>query len=244
MRSLNTSNQRNKGRSLALVFGLMAGTSAAFAEIGSDLDNGEKVWRKCQSCHEIGVGAEDGIGPQLNYLFGRAAGSIDGFRYSSDMERMGSTGLEWHADTLDRYIENPRALVSGTRMSFRGIKDPQDRADLIAFLRTYSDNPRDIPESDPTFAGTDHTVDPQILALVGDAEYGEYLASECTSCHQAEGGDSGIPSIVYWPQEDFVIAMHAYKDKVRTNPTMQMIAGRLNAEEIAALAAYFGDFNN
>jgi cytochrome c len=236
----NISSPINKrATALALALGLMTGASGALAEIGDDLENGEKIWRQCKSCHEIGAGAEDGIGPHLNFLFGRPAGGIEGFRYSKDMVRMGSTGLEWHADTLDAYIENPRALISGTRMSFRGIKDAEDRADLIAFLRTYSDNPRDIPESDPTFEGTDHEVDPEILALVGDAEYGEFLASECTACHQAEGGDSGIPSIVYWPEEDFVIAMHAYKDEVRTNPTMQMIAGRLNAEEIAALAAYF-----
>ena len=69
----------------------------------------------------------------------------------------------------------------------------------------------------------------------------EYLASECTTCHQASGGDDGIPSIVLWPEEDFVIAMHAYKDKVRPNPVMQLIARRLNNEEIAALAAYFKD---
>jgi len=239
MRSSNISSLWNNAHAALLALGLLASAGTASAEIGDDLENGQAQWRQCKSCHQIGADARDGIGPHLNGLFGRVAGSVEGFRYSKDMVRMGSTGLEWHADTLDPYIENPRSLISGTRMSFRGIKDPQDRADLIAYLRTFSDNPQDIPESDPTAAGTDHEVDPEILALVGDPEYGAYLGAECTSCHQAEGGDSGIPSIVYWPEEDFVIAMHAYKDKVRTNPTMQMIAGRLNAEEIAALAAYF-----
>jgi cytochrome c len=126
-------------------------------------------------------------------------------------------------------------------MSYRGMKDATDRTNLIAYLRTFSDDPANIPEADPTAVGTDHTVDPEILALEGDAEYGEYLASECTTCHQASGGDDGIPSIVQWPTEDFVIAMHAYKDKVRPNPVMQLVAGRLNNEEIAALAAYFKD---
>ena len=54
------------------------------------------------------------------------------------------------------------------------------------------------------------------------------------------GGDDGIPSIVLWPEEDFVTAMHAYKNKTRKHPVMQMVAGRLGDEEIAALAAYFG----
>jgi cytochrome c len=73
----------------------------------------------------------------------------------------------------------------------------------------------------------------------GDAEYGEYLSSECLTCHQSSGSNDGIPGITAWPTEDFVIAMHAYKQKVRDHPVMQMMAGRLSDEEIAALASYF-----
>ena len=96
-------------------------------------------------------------------------------------------------------------------------------------------------EADPTARGTDHGLDHEILSLQGDRDYGAYLSSECTTCHQAEGGNAGIPSIVYWPKEDFVTALHAYKSKQRKHPVMQMIAGRLSNEEIAALAAYFAD---
>lgn len=219
-------------------------SQGVLASDAPDLDNGKKVFGMCQGCHQVGPGATDRVGPHLNALFGRRAAAHDGYRYSDDMQRAGTNGLEWHADTLDIYIENPKALVSGTRMSFRGVKDPQDRADLIAYLRTFSDNPADIPEADPTARGTDHDVDPEILALVGDPEYGEYLSGECTSCHQASGAANGIPSITLWPEEDFVIAMHAYKVKRRPHPVMQMIAGRLNDEEIAALAAYFGALEN
>lgn len=70
-------------------------------------------------------------------------------------------------------------------------------------------------------------------------EYGEYLASECTACHQASGANNGIPAIIGWEPDDFVIAMHAYKQKHRDNPVMQMVTGRLANDEIAALAAYF-----
>ena len=69
-------------------------------------------------------------------------------------------------------------------------------------------------------------------------------ATQCATCHQADGSMEGIPSIVGWPEEDFVVAMHAYKNKQRSHPVMQMIAGRLNDEEIAALAAYFQSFDN
>lgn len=82
-------------------------------------------------------------------------------------------------------------------------------------------------------------LDPAILAIVGDPAYGEYLASECLTCHQSDGRDDGIPAITGWSIGDFVVAMHAYKLKVRHHPVMNMLAGRLSNEEIAALAAYF-----
>lgn len=206
-----------------------------------DAEAGAKLFSQCRNCHEIGAGARNSVGPHLNLLFGRKAASIAEFKYSDSLVRAASNGLEWHADTLSSYIEDPRTFASGTRMSYAGMKDANDRNDLLAFLRTFSDNPRDIPEADPTFVGTDHEVDPEILALKGDPEYGEYLSSECTTCHQPSGADNGIPSIVLWPEEAFVTAMHAYKDKVRPNEVMQLIAGRLSNDEIAALAAYFKD---
>ena len=222
---------------LAAVFAAGAGSAT---ELG-DASAGEKIFAKCSGCHEIGAGAEDRIGPHLNGIFGRSAAAHSDYRYSTSMQRAGVDGLVWTAETLDAYIENPRALVSKTRMSFRGIKDADDRADLLAYLRDFSDSPANLPEAEPTAQATDHDLDPEILALVGDPEYGEYLASECLTCHKLDGTAEGIPSITLWPTEDFVIAMHAYKRKLRPHPVMQMMAGRLNDEEIAALAAYFKD---
>ena len=214
---------------------------ASFAEDAGDAEAGEKVYTKCKSCHQIGAGAQDRVGPHLNGIFGRKAAAHDGFKYSKSMQRAGNDGLIWTAETLDAYIENPRSLVSKTRMSFRGLKDPQERADVLAYLRDFSDNPSDVPEAEPTAPGTDHDLDPAILAIQGDPEYGEYLASECLTCHKKDGTSDGIPAITLWPTEDFVVAMHAYKNKLRPHPVMQMMAGRLNDEEIAALAAYFKD---
>ncbi len=229
-------------RSFSLVVALMTGATAVHAtEALGDAQAGQAVFAQCKGCHQVGAGARNRIGPHLNNVFGRKAAGLEGFKYSKSLTRAGANGVEWHADTLSAYVENPRAFASGTRMSFAGLKDPQQRADLIAFLRGFSDNPADIPEADPTARGTDHDVDPAILAIQGDPEYGAYLSSECTTCHQVDGGDQGIPSIVFWPTEDFVIAMQAYKGQRRPHPVMQMIAGRLSDEEIAALAAYFAD---
>ena len=111
----------------------------------------------------------------------------------------------------------------------------------MAFLRQFSASPQDIPESEPTATPRDPDVDKAILAIAGDREYGEYLSSECTTCHKADGADDGIPSITGWPTDVFVTVMHAYKVKARPHPVMQMMAGRLSDEEIAALAAYFAE---
>ncbi|PUB18926.1 c-type cytochrome [Yoonia sediminilitoris] len=221
---------------LALV--LLAGTTAQ-AEQGGDAARGEELFNQCSGCHQVGQGAVDRIGPHLNFIFDRAAATADGYRYSASLKRAADGGLVWNYETLDAFLENPRAIASRTRMSFRGIDDQQDRDDLLAYLRKFSDDPQNIPESAPTAAAVDHTVAPEILAIVGDPAYGEYLSGECTSCHQTSGAGEGIPSITRWPADDFVTAMHAYKVGVRAHPVMQMMAGRLSDEEIAALAAYF-----
>ncbi len=222
---------------VAAGIGLCAGPAAA-QSLG-DAERGEAVFRQCSGCHQVGPDASSRIGPHLNGLFGRKAAAVEGFPYSKAFERAGTKGLEWHLDTLDSFMENPKALVPGTRMSFRGLRKAEDRADVLAYLRDFSDSPQNIPEADPTASGVDHDLDPAILAIEGDFEYGEYLSSECTTCHRADGSDQGIPSIVFWPEDDFVLAMHAYKSKTRTHPVMNMVAGRLGDEEIAALAAYF-----
>ncbi|SPF82055.1 c-type cytochrome [Pseudoprimorskyibacter insulae] len=207
-------------------------------EIG-DATRGAQVYKKCSGCHQVGANAVNRTGPHLNGIYGRKPASVEGFFYSKGLERAAADGLEWDLEHLDAYLENPKALVSGTRMSFRGLKDPQDRHDVLAYLRQFSANPQDIPESAPTMVAREVELPPEILAIVGDPAYGEYLSSECQTCHQKDGSDKGIPSITRWPEEDFVIAMHAYKRKIRPHPVMQMMAGRLSDEEIAALAAYF-----
>ena len=78
-----------------------------------------------------------------------------------------------------------------------------------------------------------------ILEIEGDLAYGEYLASDCQTCHRADNSDQGIPGIHGRETIELVYALHEYKNKYRTNEVMQMMAGGLNDEEIAALATYF-----
>ena len=211
--------------------------SASFAEDIGDADKGAKVFKKCKACHQVGADAKNRVGPHLNGVFGRKAAAFEDYKYSKSMERASADGFILTEETLDAFFENPKSLVSKTKMNFKGLKKEKDRANLLAYLRTFSDDPANIPEAEPT--AHQSIVPPEVLAIVGDAEYGEYLSSDCMTCHQASGGDDGIPSIVGWPEEDFAVAMHAYKQKLRPHPVMQMMAGRLSNEEIAALAAYF-----
>lgn len=204
-----------------------------------DADRGAKIFKKCQACHQVGEGAKHRIGPHLNGIFFRPAARFAGYKYSKGMRRAADSGLLWDLEGLEAFLTNPRKAVPGTKMSFAGLKKPKDRADLLAYLRQFSDNPADIPEAAPTARKVEIDLPPEVLALVGDPDFGEYLSTECTTCHQTDGDYDGIPAIIGWPTEDFVIAMHAYKQKQRDHPVMQMMAGRLSDEEIAALAAYF-----
>ena len=78
-------------------------------------------------------------------------------------------------------------------------------------------------------------------SAAGDRALGEYLSSECVTCHQITGKHEGIPPIIGWPEPSFVEIMDEYRSKKRSNPVMQTIAGRFSKDEIAALAAYFGN---
>lgn len=99
---------------------------------------GQKVFRKCSACHTVGDKAANKIGPNLNDLFGRKAGGLDGFRYSRQMVAAGEGGLVWDAATLASFLSNPRAVVAGTRMTFAGLKKADERADVIAYLQQFS----------------------------------------------------------------------------------------------------------
>lgn len=122
--------------SVALV--TLAGIVSASPTLADgDAAKGEKVFRKCKACHQVGEAAKDKTGPELNAVIGRAAGSKHGFKYSDAMTEAGSGGLVWSSETLAEFLEKPKAYVSGTKMSFAGLRKEQERADVIAYLATF-----------------------------------------------------------------------------------------------------------
>jgi len=100
---------------------------------------GEAAWRQCRTCHQLGDGARNGTGPQLNDIMGAAAGQVDGFRYSPALMGAAEEGLVWTEESLDAFLENPAGLIPRNRMSFRGVRSAEERAALIAYLASHSD---------------------------------------------------------------------------------------------------------
>ncbi len=103
------------------------GGTAGDPRIG-DPGRGAAVYERCQACHSL---TRNRTGPKHCGLIGRPAGGVAGFSYSKALQ---DSGIVWNAESLDRFLENPFKAVPGTRMGYAGVKDPQERADLIAFL--------------------------------------------------------------------------------------------------------------
>jgi cytochrome c len=116
----------------ALGAALLAAVAASAA--AEDIDNGKAIFAKCRACHMIGEGAKNLVGPVLNGLIGRKAGTIEGFNYSDANK---SSGITWDEPTFREYIKNPRAKIPGTKMVFAGISDDADIDDLLAYIKQF-----------------------------------------------------------------------------------------------------------
>ena len=128
--------RKNRGIGLIAAFGVvaltvLAPTAASGKDHVGDPVKGKRIFGLCASCHSLKPG-EMRIGPPLAALFGRKAGSVPGYRYSMALK---NAAVVWNEKTLDAWLANPRKLVPGNRMPFRGLKKSENRADVIAFLK-------------------------------------------------------------------------------------------------------------
>jgi len=101
---------------------------------GDPLAEGEKLFKRCTACHAIGQGAKNKVGPELNAIIGRTAGTLPDFSYSDAMKAAGAGGLVWTKETLAEYLASPKAKVPGTKMAFSGLKKPAERDAVIAYI--------------------------------------------------------------------------------------------------------------
>jgi cytochrome c len=115
-----------------MALSLWAGIACA-AE--GDVARGEKVFQYCFSCHSVNPAETDLQGPNLHGIVGRGAALKKGFPYSEAMKARARAGLIWTEPMLDRYVTDPQGFIPGNAMEFIGVKDPQERVDLIAYLR-------------------------------------------------------------------------------------------------------------
>ena len=99
-----------------------------------DAARGQKAFQRCYACHSVEPDEGHLQGPNLFRILGRPAAALPGFEYSEAMRRKAAEGLVWDRTTLDAYIADPEAVVPGTLMSIPPVRDPQERADLIAYL--------------------------------------------------------------------------------------------------------------
>ncbi len=124
----------HKSASLAVIvvaasFGATIGQSLA-----QDAAAGEKVFLKCKVCHQIGEGAKNSVGPVLNGVIGRKAGTVEGYNFSDANK---NSGITWDEATLKEYLPNPKAKIPGTKMTFQGLPNPTDIDNVIAYLKQF-----------------------------------------------------------------------------------------------------------
>lgn len=123
-----------RGYATLLVPLLMFAVLPTVARAAGDPAQGEKVFLKCRACHQIGETAKNAVGPELNGLFGRKTGSVPGYSYSAANK---NSGIVWDEAIFREYIQNPKAKIPGTKMSFPGLKDQTDIDNVIAYLKQF-----------------------------------------------------------------------------------------------------------
>jgi cytochrome c len=125
--------------SFALSAALLAACSGSALAAG-DAAKGKEVFEKCAVCHEVGPAAKIRVGPELNGIVGRKAASIAYYpMYSDGMKTLGELGVVWTEGNLDKWIANPKAMLPDSSMSlFPGLPEASDRANVIAYLKTFT----------------------------------------------------------------------------------------------------------
>jgi cytochrome c len=137
---VNRKKEKLMKRIVLVTLFVAAGLGQANAQ---DAAAGEKVFAVCKACHQVGDNAKNAVGPVLNGLIGRKAGSVEGYSYSDANKK---SGITWDEATFSEYIKDPKAKIPGTKMAFAGVKDEQKIKDLIAFLHTFDKAPVKLTE--------------------------------------------------------------------------------------------------
>ncbi len=157
-------------------------------------DAGQSLIARCQSCHDYSPANTNKTGPGLYNVVGRDIAAHEGFAYSDALAEHGANGEVWDYEHLDEFLTKPSAFAPGTKMSFAGLSSPEDRANLIAFLREQSDSPVPLPEAPAAEEGED------AAAAEGEAAEGEQAeqpaAEEVEEINLEEGSEGGEEAVI------------------------------------------------
>jgi len=125
-------------RKLVAAMAVLAVTGFAGSALAEgDAAAGQKIFKKCKACHQVGDGAKNRLGPALNGIVGKEIASVEGFKYSKAFLAKKAEGLVWTEEALDAWLTKPRKFIKGTKMSFGGLKKESKRADVIAYLKGF-----------------------------------------------------------------------------------------------------------
>jgi cytochrome c len=136
----------------------------------ADAAKGEQVFKKCAACHNADPGGANALGPALHGVVGRAVASHAGFAYSDALKGVGGT---WGWDNLSTWLANPKKFAPGNKMTFAGLSNPEDRANVIAFLNSRSASPLPVPAAPAAAPAAGAAADPAAAEKAGaEAAFG------------------------------------------------------------------------
>jgi len=123
----------NKVKFVAVALAAAMALANGSAMAAGDAAKGEKVFKKCKACHTVDKGGKNRVGPNLFGVAGMPAGKVPGYKYSGAMK---SSGVTWDDASLDKFLKKPKNFIKKSKMGFSGLKKDDQRADLIAYLKT------------------------------------------------------------------------------------------------------------
>ncbi|MFQ5626003.1 MAG: c-type cytochrome [Methyloligellaceae bacterium] len=211
-----------------------AGVPFAALLAKASAEKGQGIAKKCIACHTFNTGGANKIGPNLYGVVGSALGSVKGFAYSKALKAKGGS---WDYESLDKYLTKPKDFINGTKMMFPGIKQAEQRAHVIVYLRQQGDNPPPLPmpkagaAAEPKAAATPTPEKPAAMPPAdvepigsrlakADVERGKKISAKCAMCHTFDkGGKNKIGPNLYGVVGRYVAMMpdFKYSDAVRAD---------------------------
>ena len=165
----------------------------AFYLASADAAAGEQVFKKCTACHNADKGGANALGPNLWGVFGEPIGKGKGFAFSPALAGVGGT---WNFENMSAWLASPKKFAPGTKMTFAGLSNPQDRANVIAFLNAHSDSPQPLPAAPAETAATPATGDKAAADKpgTGTAPGPQLAEDEPASAKKPGGGEAADPA--------------------------------------------------